>query len=136
MNQLSNAAREAFLGGDLAWDSDEFRVVLLDATYVFAAGHDNLDDVLAGARVAVSGALVSKTIANGIADAADVTFVALPTGDTITQVWVYRHTGVESTSKLVAYYDTRGDGAAISVATNGGDVVVEWSNLTNRMFKI
>lgn len=136
MNQLSNAAREAFLGGDLAWDSDEFRVVLLDATYVFNAAHDNLDDVLAGARVAVSGALVSKTIANGIADAADVTYVALPIGDTITQVWVYRHTGVESTSKLVAYYDTRGDGAAISVATNGGDVVVEWSNLTNRMFKI
>lgn len=136
MNRLADKAREGFLGGDLAWDTDEFRVLLLDATYVFDAAHDNLDDVLAGSRVAVSGALVSKTITDGIADAADVTLVALPAGDTITQVWVYRHTGVEATSKLVAYYDTRGDGAAISVATNGGDVIVEWSSTTNRMFKL
>lgn len=136
MNRLADKGREGFLGGDLAWDTDEFRVVLLDATYVFDSAHDNLDDVLAGTRVAASGALVSKTITDGIADSADVTFVALPAGDTITQLWVYRHTGVESTSKLVAFYDTRSDGAPISVETNGGDVVVQWSNLTNRMFKL
>jgi hypothetical protein len=136
VNRLADYGREGFLGGDLAWDTDEFRVVLCDADYVFDAAHDHLDDIPAGGRVATSGALTGKTIASGIADANDVTFVALPAGSTVTHLWVYRHTGVEGTSRLVAYYDTRSDGSAVNVPTNGGDVVVQWSNLTNRMFKL
>lgn len=135
-NQLAAKGREAFLGGDAAWDSDTFKVVALDATYVFDGAHDNLDDVLAGARVATSAALSSKTIADGVADAADVTYAALPAGDTITQLWVFKDTGVEATSRLIAYYDTRSDTTAINVPTNGGDVIVQWSNGTNRLFRL
>jgi ApbE superfamily uncharacterized protein (UPF0280 family) len=136
MNRLADKAREGFLGGDIAWDTDEFRVVLLDATYAFDAAHDFLDDVASSARVATSGALTGKTITSGVADAADVTFTALPSGDTITQLWVVKWTGVEATSNLVAYFDTKADTTAINVITNGGDVVVVWSNGANRIFKL
>lgn len=136
MNQLYPKGREAFLAGDAAWDSDDFRVIVTDADYVFSTAHDNLDDVAAGGRVATSGALTSKTVTDGVADAADVTFAALAGGSTITGVLVYKHTGTESTSRLIAWYDTKADTTAINVATNGGDVVVQWSNGANKMFKL
>lgn len=136
MNQLYPKGREGFLAGDAAWDTDDFRVILADADYVFSAAHVWLADVVAAGRVATSGALVTKTVVDGVADAADVTFALLAGGSTITQVIVYRQTGVEGTSLLVAYYDTKSDGTPINVATNGGDVVVQWNNGANRMFKL
>lgn len=136
MNVLQPSAREAFLRGLIAWDVDAFVVVAVDATYVYSAAHDFLDDVLAGARVATSAALTAKTYAAGVADAADVTFSALPAGDTITGLWIVKDTGVEATSRLVAWFDTKADTTAINVPTNGGDVVVTWPNTGNRIFKV
>lgn len=123
-NVLSTFAREAFLGGDLDWDADDFKIVILDNTYTYSSAHNALDDVTGGARIATSSNLASKTKTNGTADSADVTFLALPGGDTITQIWLFHDTGVESTSTLVAYYDTNAAAAAISVATNGQDLTV------------
>lgn len=128
-NALQAIARQQFLGGDTAWDSDTFKVVLLDNTYAYSAAHDFLNDVGAGARIATSAALASKTITDGYADAADVVFSALPAGDTIVALWVFKDTGVEGTSTLIAYYDTKADSTAISVPTNGGDVTVQWNAL-------
>lgn len=135
-NALYAKGREGFLAGDIAWDSDTIKVVAADAGYVFSAAHDFLDDVGAAARVATSSALTGKTTTDGVADANDVTYTALPAGDTITSLVVFQDTGVEATSRLIAYYDTKADTTAISVPTNGGDVVVAWSNGTDKMFKL
>lgn len=135
-NVLTDGAREAFLGGDLAWDSDTFRAVLLDSTYTYDAGDDFLDDVDGGARIWTSGDLSGKTITDGIADAADLVTSALASGDTITQIWIYEHTGVESTSLLVAYYDTDGSSSPISLPTNDETIDVAWNNGTNKLFRI
>lgn len=126
-NQLATKGREGFLGGDIAYDTDVIKLVALTSAYVFNAAHDRLDDVLVGARVATSVAFTAKTILDGVADAADVTLVAVPSGSTITQLWVFADTGVESTSRLIAYYDTKADTTSISIVTNGGDVVVQIS---------
>ena len=123
-NALSNEFRRALLAADLDVIADNIKVVLLDNTYTYSSAHDNLDDVLAGARIATSGNLASKTGTDGYFDSADVVFTALAAGDTITGLWVYKDSGVESTSKLIAFYDTNASAAAISVATNGGDVTV------------
>jgi hypothetical protein len=123
-NALAAKFREALLGADIDPLADNIKVVLLDATYTYSAAHDNLDDVGAGARVATSSNLASKTGTDGYFDSADVVFSALAAGDTITQLWVYKDSGAEGTSKLMAYYDTNAAAAAISVATNGGDVTV------------
>lgn len=123
-NALSAIGRQQFLGGDTAWDTDTFKVVALDSSYTYNAAHDFLDDVTGGAIIATSSALSTKTITDGYANSDDVTYSALPGGDTITQLWLYKDTGVGSTSTLIAYYDTKADTSAISVATNGGDVQV------------
>lgn len=123
-NALAAKFREALLGADIDPLADNIKVVLLDSGYTYSSAHDNLDDVGAGTRIATSGNLASKTGTDGYFDSADVLFAAVAAGDTITQLWVYKDSGVESTSKLMAYYDTNAAAAAISVATNGGDITV------------
>jgi hypothetical protein len=123
-NALANAFRQDLVGADIDLLADTIKVVLVDSGYTFSAAHDNLDDVTAGARVATSAALGSKTGTNGYFDSADVVFTALAGGDTITGLWLFKDTGVESTSRLVAWYDTNASAAAISVATNGGDISI------------
>lgn len=134
-NTVSDAARAAFLGGDLDWLVDNIKVVLLDATYTYSSAHDNLNDIGGGAIVATSGNLASKTATAGVADAADVTFTAL-TGDPITQMWVYKDTGVSSTSTLICFYDNDSNSAPIAVTPDGTNVIVSWSNSSTKMFRI
>jgi hypothetical protein len=133
-NALYDRGREGFLAGDIAWDSDTIKCVLVDtADYtVNLATHDNLDDIPGGARVATSGALGSKTVTNGVADAADVTFTAV-TGDPSEAIVIYKDTGTESTSRLIAFVDTA---TGLPVTPNGGDIVVVWNDGANKIFKL
>ena len=133
-NALYDHGREGFLDGSLDWDTQDIRVILVDtADYtVDLANHDNLDDVAAGARVAVSGAFTGKTVAAGVADADDVTFTAV-TGDVSEALVIYYHTGTESTSRLIAYIDTA---SGLPVTPNGGNIVVAWDSGANKIFKL
>ena len=113
--------KEQLLTAGLDVEANDIRVILVDtADYTFSQTHDFLDDVPAGARVAVSGNLASKTIANGTFDAADVTLTAV-TGDPSEALVIYKHTGTESTSNLIAYID------GISVTPNGTDITITWN---------
>jgi hypothetical protein len=128
---LYDSAREEFLGGTLDWDGEDVRAILIDvADYaVNLATHDFLDDVAAAARVAVSGAMGSKTITDGVADAADVVWTSV-TGDPCEAIIIYQHTGTESTSALIAYID------GFSVTPNGGNITAVWDSGANRIFKL
>lgn len=113
--------KEQLLTAGLDLESDDVRAILVDtADYTYSSAHDFLDDVAAGARVAVSSALTSKTIANGTFDAADVTWSSV-TGDPCEAIILYKHTGTESTSNLIVYID------GISVTPNGGDITSAWN---------
>lgn len=135
-NTIYPKGREGFAGADIAWDADTIKLVAVDSGYTYNAAHDFLDDVGAGTRVATSSAFTTKSITNGVLDADDVTLSALPAGDTITAIIVFQDSGVEATSRLILFYDTKADTTAISVATNGGDVVVTWSNSSTRIAQI
>lgn len=133
-NALYDKGREAFLNGDIDWLNDDIRVILVDlADYTQnLATHDFLDDVPVGARVATSGSLTSKTSTAGVADAADVTW-PLVTGDQSEAIVLYKHTGTESTSNLIAFIDTA---TGLPVTPNGGDITVQWDNGSNKIFKL
>ena len=135
-NTIYPKGREGFAGGDIAWDSDTIKLVACDSGYTYDAAHNMLDDVAGAARVATSSAFSTKTITNGVLDADNVTLASLPAGDTITSVVVYQDSGVESTSRLILFFDTKADTTAISVATNGGDVVVTWSNSSTKIAQV
>ena len=58
-------------------------------------------------------------------DAADATFAAVTGGDTLEGVVIYKDTGVAGTSALIAYIDTI---TGFPLATNGGDITIQWDN--------
>lgn len=140
-NALYDKAREAFLAGDLDWNTHEFRVILVDTLdyAVNLATHQFLSDVTLAGRVATSAALGTITVTNGVADAADVTFSAV-TGDPSEALVIYQHALTvggaalaETAARLVAYIDTA---TGLPVTPNGGDIAVAWDNGANKIFKL
>lgn len=133
-NALYDKGREGFLDGSIDWDTNTIKVVLVDtADYIVnLATHQFLSDVPALARVATSPALTGKTVAAGVADAADVTLTAV-TGDPCEALVIYQDTGVEGTSRLIAYIDTA---TGLPVTPNGGDITIAWDNGANKIFKL
>ena len=79
------------------------------------------------AAIATDVTLGSKT-ANGAGadpgcfDAADGTFLAIPTDATIDCLAVFKDTGNPATSPLLFYID------GFTVTPNGGDITVQWQN--------
>lgn len=98
-------------------------MALIDgADYTYDAGHDSYSDtpggdVPAAAKVAVSAALGTPTIALGVFDSDNFTFPAA-TGDPCEILILFNDT--HATKGLLAYYDTGVTG--FPVTPNGGDI--------------
>ncbi len=106
-----------------AFTTDNMKLVLLSATYVYSTAHANLSDL--SGIVATSGNLSGKTIVGGLLKANNVTFTAL-TGAAVTQMWLYHDTGVSGTSTLAIYFD---QAIGLILTPDGTDAVVEWNPL-------
>ena len=124
-NAIYPIAKKALLDADIDLSVDTIKIVLCTSSYTYSTAHDFLNDVSAGYRVATSAALSSKTTTGGAFDAADVTFASL-TGSTVTSWILYRDTGVESTSNLIAYFDTVSGGGALSYTPNGSSFTLQF----------
>lgn len=134
-NALYGKGREAFGNAGINWGSDTIKAILVDtsAYTVDIDVHDNLDDIPVGARVGTAQTLASKTNTLGVFDAADVTFSSLSSAPSVEAVVLFKDTGVESTSTLIAYIDT-----ATGLPTTSGltSIAVQWSNGANKIFKL
>lgn len=135
-NALYDKGREGFLDGSIDWDTDTIKECLVRGYAVNLATHQFLSDITGGGGgtiVSTSAALASKTVAAGVADAADVTHSAVPAGAAIPYIIIYKDTGVAGTSRLIAYIDTATN---LPVTPNGGDITVAWDNGANKIFKL
>jgi len=121
-NAVQASARKLFLDGSIAFGTDTIKAVLTK-TYTYSSAHDYLDDVSAGYRVATA-TLASKTTTGGAFDSADPVFTAVASGSTVTGLWLYKDTGTDSTSPLIAWYDTNASSSAISIVTSGGNITI------------
>lgn len=133
-NTLYDYARQRFLEAQINWMSDTIKVILVDTgSYTpNTASHQYLTDVSGSARIAGPVTLTSKATTGGAADAADCTFTAV-SGASIEAIVIYKDTGTESTSPLIAYIDTA---TGLPITPNGGDIIVTWDNGTNKIFKV
>ena len=133
-NTLFDAARQRFLEGQFNWLTDTIKVILVDtgAYTPQTAIHQYLADIPLSARIAGPVTLTSKATVGGAADGADVTFTSV-SGPTIEAIVIYRDTGTEATSPLIAYIDTA---TGLPITPNGGDIIVTWDNGTNKIFKV
>lgn len=133
-NTLFDSARQQFLQADLDLD-DSIVLVLVDHAddTPVPATDDFLDDILAAARVATSGAFAGKTFTAGVFDANDVT-LATVTGDPAESIVIYNNTpATEATKDLIAFIDTA---TGLPVTPGGGDIIAQWDNGANKIFKI
>ena len=133
-NALYDKARQRFLEASINWNSDTIKCYLIDTgTYTpNLSSHEYLSDVAGGSRIAGPVTLTSKTTTGGAADAADLTFTSV-SGVSIETILIYKDTGTESTSPLIAYIDTA---TGLPITPNGGDIIVSFDNGTNRIFKL
>ncbi|HPC57604.1 MAG TPA: hypothetical protein PK689_01250 [Kiritimatiellia bacterium] len=133
-NTLYDYARQRFLEGQLNWLTDTIKVYLVDtgAYTPQTAIHQYLADITLSARIAGPVTLTSKSTTGGAADAADCTFTSV-SGATIEAIVIYKDTGSEATSPVIAYIDTA---TGLPITPNGGDIIVTWDNGTNKIFKV
>lgn len=134
-NTLYPKGREGFATAQINWLTDDIRLVLLDATYVYDDAHDFRSDIAAGAVVEESDLLSGKSATDGICDAADIV-VTTVSGDTITQIAVFKDTGVDATSRLILFYDATASSVLINLIPDGTGVRVRWSNGPLKMFRL
>lgn len=135
-NTLYDKGRQRFLEASLNWLTDTIKCILVD-TGAYTANfttHEFLSDVPTSARIGTTSgiALTSKTTTGGAADAADITFSAV-TGASIEALVIFKDTGTEGTSPLIAYIDTA---TGLPITPNGGDIIVTWDNGANKIFKL
>lgn len=115
------SAKVLFAEGGLDWTSDDIRCFPTKA-YTASAGHDFLDDIVAGKRAATAVAITTPTDVGGLCTCDTVTFPTVTTAQTIDGFVFYLHTGVEATSSLIAYIGEDSGGTIFAIATNGSNI--------------
>ena len=126
---MSNAwyakGKEKQLSGTIALVSDTIKVMLVKNTYPQNLATDEFVADISAYRLNTDQTLGSKSVTGGVFDAGDITYSAVTAGDTSEGVVIYKDTGAEATSPLLMYIDTI---TGFPLATNGGDIVIQWDN--------
>jgi hypothetical protein len=131
-NALYPKAKEAFLNGSINMVANTVTIALVDTgVYTFSSAHQFRNDV-SNSAVISSTTLTNKTIANGVFDADDATFSSV-TGANCEALIIFTDTGIQGTSRLVAYIDSA---TGLPILPNGGDITVAFSSGSSRIFAL
>lgn len=131
-------AKTEFALGNISWKASggsTIKAILVDADkYTFSSNHKYLSEVTSGARVGspVQLSLIDATN-GGVCDANDIAFNNLTNIPTVEAVVLYKDTGNESTSPLIAYIDT---GTGLPTPAGVNSILVEWDNGSLKIFKL
>lgn len=138
-NSLYPLAREGFLAGEIDFDTAAIKVALVRSGS-YNTAHKFVSDLTGAGGVihTTSGALASKTVTQGTADAADITFSAVTANANSHVLVVFQASAVTggadvaaSAQRLILWLDT---GTLLPVTPNGGDITVAWDNTGNKIF--
>jgi hypothetical protein len=134
-NALYAKGKEKLLSSSnsISLDTDTIRVALVKSTYTPILTTDEFYSQLSAYVVGTPQTLASKAITSGIFDAADPTWPTVASGDTLKGVVIYKDTGSAATSPLLAFIDTI---VGFPLATNGGDITVQWDNGVYKIFSL
>lgn len=126
--------KEKILSAAVNYLTDTIKVALVKNTYPQSLATDEFfGPSLSTYVVGTPQTLANKSVVAGVFDADDVTFSTVAAGDTLEGVVIYKDTGVAGTSPLLHYIDTI---TGFPLATNGGDITVQWDNGAYRIFSL
>lgn len=119
--------KQALLAGTYNLSSASVKLCLVN----IAGGHYSpnfttdqfLSAIASGDRVAISAALTSVTITDGVLNAASTVFSAVPAGPAAGAFVIFIDTGTPATSPLIYYMDNA-NYAGLPVTPNGADINV------------
>ena len=131
-NTLFPKGKQKFLTAAINLSTDTIKAILITDGYTYSTAHEFLSDLGAN-TVGTAQTLTNKTVNDGVFDADDVKFAALAPGATLKAVVLYKDTGVAGTSALIDYIDAV---TGLPMATNGGDVTIQWENGGYRIFSL
>lgn len=132
---LYGKGRDKFLNGSINWTADSGIKTMLINTDNYTVDidvHEFLSSIPGNARVGEAIALSGKSTELGVANANDVTF-PIVTGASVEALLIYKDTGVENTSPLLAYID---NATGLPFIPSGEDVTISWDNGANKIFKL
>ena len=132
-NALYGKGKEKLLSGSINMSSDTIKVALMSSAY---SPNLSTDEFWSGISANVLGTpqtLSSKTITLGVFSAANPTFAAVTSGSTASRLVIYKDTGLASSSPLLAVIDTI---TGFPLATNGGDITVDWDDGASKIFAL
>jgi len=131
-NALYSKAKEAFLNGSINMVANTVTIALVDTgVYTYSASHQYRNEVSNSAIIS-STSLSSKTVTNGVFDADDATFTSV-TGANCEALLIFQDTGVQTTSRLIAYIDSA---TGLPILPNGGDITVVFSSGSSKIFAL
>lgn len=125
--------KEKILSASINFATDTIKFALVKNTYPQNLAEDEFFTAVSAHVVGTPKTLAAKTVTAGVFDAADAVFTAVAAGDTLEGGVLYKDTGVDGTSALIAYIDTI---TGFPLATNGSDITVQWSNGAYRIFAL
>ena len=131
-NALYPKAKEAFLNGAINMAANTITLALVDTgVYTYSTAHQYRSDVSNSAIISTA-TLSNKTITSGVFDADDATFTSV-SGANCEALIIFADTGVQGTSRLVAYIDSA---TGLPILPNGGDITVAFSSGANKIFSL
>lgn len=126
-------ARESFARAEINWVEDDIRVMLVRDTYTFDRAHKFLSD-LGPADNGRSNSLAGKSAIDGVLDADDSALIATASARSDALV-VFRHTGDDTTARLIIYIDSAAAGLPYTPAA-GQALTIGWNNGPNKIGKL
>jgi len=127
-NKLYPKFKQALLSPGLNLSTATVKAVLIDTgAYTQSDAHEFLSSVPSGARFGTPQALTTKTVTNGVFDAADTEFPSVAagtgTGTAVEAIIVYVEGADDTASRLVAYIDTA---TGLPLTLNGSNPKITW----------
>lgn len=132
-NALYVKGKEKILSAAINFSSDTLKVRLVKNTYAQNLTTDEFVSLVTKVTGTTDQLLTGKTVTGGVFDANDVTFTAVPAGETSEGVVIFKDTGDDATSPVIAYIDTI---TGFPLATNGGDITIQWDNGAFKIFSL
>ena len=132
-NALYGLGKQKLLSGAIDLTTATIKVRLVKNTYAQNLSTDEFISSVTKITGTTDQTLTGKSVTLGVFDADDVTFTAVPAGETSEGVVIYKDTGVEGTSPVIAYIDTI---TGFPLATSGGNITVQFDNGAYRIFSL
>lgn len=134
MNEFYGKARQRSTAGGLGWLTGNIKALLVTAAYSPSIDVDEfVADIPSGAILKRSSNFTSKTNTLGVLGADTILFPLVAAGNVGFYVVIYRDTGADGTSELIAKDDT---GQNFPVTTDGNDISCQWSSGPNKIGQI